>query len=451
MVFKHYRVQIILRLLILSILSGTFFNLIHNFNFLFLTAFVALLFVAVLYNLFYYIDKMNRTFAGCLQTLVYSEFNKINNLENFGASYNELKQVFEKVKKDIQTIKLQKEEQIFYLNTLVQKINIGLLTYDENGKIELINDYAKTIFQNNNPVFLANLEESSPALVLSFKNLLNGQKNIFHALDFTGNKTYVIQVSHLVFRQKTLTLVTLHDIRSEMEEKEIESWQKLIRVLTHEIMNSVTPITSLASTASALLEDSASHNNFDPETFEDVKSAVNTISKRSAGLMTFVDSFRNLIKIPEPNFVNVNLLNLFDRIKSLSQNRADKELLEISYSVQPPDLTLLSDESLLEQAILNLLFNAMNAVKDCSSKSIQVVALQNPECVTISIIDNGPGIPLENIDKIFIPFFTTSKAGSGIGLSLVKQISLKLKGEISVKSLPDIETKFDLTFCKKPQ
>lgn len=244
-------------------------------------------------------------------------------------------------------------------------------------------------------------------------------------------------------RGKKYTLISLQNIHSELEEKEMEAWQKLIRVLTHEIMNSVTPISSLAGTVNKLLNDPG---KLDDE-ISDIKNAVKTIQKRSEGLIHFVENYRNLTKIPKPNFETFRVSVLTDRIYNLMKNEFAGNNIKFNTSIVPDNLTLSADSELIEQVIINLLLNAKFAIKNQQNPEISIRSYTDAGSkVIIRVEDNGPGISKEIQDKIFIPFYTTKKDGSGIGLSLSRQIMRSHFGSITVVSKEGEGTAFILRF-----
>ncbi|HEX3074901.1 MAG TPA: ATP-binding protein, partial [Ignavibacteriales bacterium] len=236
---------------------------------------------------------------------------------------------------------------------------------------------------------------------------------------------------------------SLQNIQTELEEKEMEAWQKLIRVLTHEIMNSVTPISSLASTVGDLLE----RGQKDEETIKDIKLAIDTIKRRSDGLIKFVDSYRSLTRIPKPDFQIFQIRELFHRINQLMSIEFRKAGVHFEYSVEPDSLELAADPQLIEQALINMTLNSMQSLSESDNKKIKLAAhLDDRGKTVIKVIDNGPGISEELQEKIFIPFFSTKKEGSGIGLSLSRQIMRSHGGSIRISSKPFVETVFTLKF-----
>jgi len=239
-------------------------------------------------------------------------------------------------------------------------------------------------------------------------------------------------------------------VQEQLEEKEMEAWQNLIRVLTHEIMNSVTPIASLASTVNDLLTESPNQEKpierIDTEIISDVRGALQTIEKRSHGLLNFVDAYRNLTRIPRPNLQIVSLSEFFSRLKKLMHSQITEGSIDLQVHIEPDNLQLAADPELIEQVLINLLLNAIEAVAKQPNPVIKIFAkLDDKGRITIQVIDNGTGISEEIAEKIFIPFFTTKKKGSGIGLSLSRQIMRMHRGSLGVLSKKG-ETVFTLKF-----
>jgi signal transduction histidine kinase len=260
-----------------------------------------------------------------------------------------------------------------------------------------------------------------------------------------------IHATEFRMRGEEYVLVSFQDIHPELEQKEIESWQKLIRVLTHEIMNSITPISSLASTVSSMLNEYKSSNPQitadEKEGLEDILHAISTIESRSKGLLNFVEIYRNLTRIPKPNFRYFSVSELFDRSLELLQPKISEYNILIKIKIFPKDLKILADPDLIDQVVINLLLNAVDAIKEVPDPQITIVASTNlNNRTTIEFADNGKGIKQDILDKIFMPFFTSKKTGSGIGLSLSRQIMQMHKGSISVRSKPDEGALFTLVF-----
>ncbi len=259
-----------------------------------------------------------------------------------------------------------------------------------------------------------------------------------------------LYATRFILQNEPLTLISVQNIQSELDEKELEAWQNLIRVLTHEIMNSITPIASLASTANRLLGNASTDLEKYPEireSFRDVSQAITTIESRSQGLLKFVESYRKLTRIPKPEFEIVPIRELFNRVVPLMQAKFDERGIRFTQSIEPETLEITADLNLVEQVLINLLQNALDwAGTKPNGEAILSAGMGNAGRPIVQIIDNGPGIQKEALEKIFIPFFTTKPDGSGIGLSLSRQIMQLHHGSISVTSEPGRNTVFTLKF-----
>jgi signal transduction histidine kinase len=236
-----------------------------------------------------------------------------------------------------------------------------------------------------------------------------------------------------------------------LEEREIEAWQKLIRVITHEIMNSITPISSLASTINEMLRDNfqitEENKKFESESLTDIHDAAQTIQKRSQGLLHFVDAYRNLTLIQKPNFQLFPVKELFARVEKLMQANIKDKGIRLKTNVDPKSLELTADPELIEQVLINLLLNALQSVGGQKKARIDLISqLDGRGRILVQVKDNGPGIEKDNLEKIFIPFFSTKDKGSGIGLSLSRQIMRLHHGSITVQSEPKKQTIFTLRF-----
>ncbi|MCK4746220.1 MAG: sensor histidine kinase, partial [Bacteroidales bacterium] len=226
---------------------------------------------------------------------------------------------------------------------------------------------------------------------------------------------------------------------------------KLIRVLTHEIMNSITPIASLSSTLEIMLKGITDGGNvkedLDLDTILEILKALQTINKRSTGLLHFVNTYRNLTRIPKPNFKIFPVKDLFKNIYLLMKDEISSHKIKFVNQIEPEDIEVSADEQLIEQVIINLIRNSIHALENHKNPVIELKAFFNKRGrVTMQVADNGTGILPGVLDKIFIPFFTTKQSGSGIGLSLSRQILRLHNGTITANSRPEEETVFTLTF-----
>ncbi|MCJ7681022.1 MAG: ATP-binding protein, partial [Candidatus Aminicenantes bacterium] len=345
----------------------------------------------------------------------------------------------------------EKEEHYRYLQTVVQHVAIGLIAFTPDGNVELINNAAKRLLNLPRLKNIQLLRSKSEDLVEALQRLKPRESALVKVEDDDELLQLSLYATEFKLGSRQFSLVSLQNIQSELEEKEIEAWQKLIRVLTHEIMNSITPISSLASTINDLLSDIPSSerpgSDEERENLLDIKQAAGTIQNRSRGLLHFVDAYRNLTLIPKPNMQMISVRELFSRIERLMASNIKEKAIAFTSTIDPAELELTADTELIEQVLINLLLNALQAVENIPRPVIELRSqLDSRGRIQIQIVDNGPGISKENLEEIFIPFFSTKEGGSGIGLSLSRQIMRQHGGTISVNAIPGKATVFTLRF-----
>jgi len=336
-----------------------------------------------------------------------------------------------------------------FFRNIVQHVGIGLLTFKKDGTVQIINSAARKLLRVGQISNISQLTETGPTLVEAFQKLKTGGRELIRMR--IGDD--VIQLSvfaiELTLRGEEIKLISMSNIQSELEEKEMEAWQNLVRVLTHEIMNSVTPISSLAVTVEEELQKrlDAQTPDIQKEDLEDMHLSLQTISRRSEGLIRFVKEFRNLTQVPQPRLSEIALRPLLEEMAILHKKELSDRGISMEVQTDPPQLTALADKNMIEQVLINLIKNAIQAFEEQANKKIELKAFTSDKGrPVISVNDNGPGIDPEALEKIFIPFFSTKKSGSGIGLSLSRQIMRVHDGRISVKSTLGEGTEFLLKF-----
>ncbi len=451
MVFKRFRVNCIIRILLLGATICAFFY------FLFRTALYAALFIIgiliiyQIYSLINYVEKTNRDLTRLFQSIKYSDFSQSFKDDKRGASFSALKMAFTDVMNAFRKTRAEKEEHYRYLQTVVQHVGIGLIAFKPSGDVELINTAAKRLLKVPQLKNIRSLESTSIPLVETLLNLKPRDRALIK-VELENEPLHLsLYATEFKLRGQTFSLVSIQDIQSELEEQEIEAWQKLIRVLTHEIMNSITPISSLATTINELIKESYNpplpEKKVDSEALTDIHHAAQTIQKRSQGLLHFVDAYRNLTLVQKPNFQIFPIKELFARVEKLMQTDIKEKSIHFVMNVEPQSLELTADPELIEQVLINLLLNSLHALTKQKNSRIDLEAnLDGRGRIIIQVKDNGPGISSDNIEKIFVPFFSTKEGGSGIGLSLSRQIMRLHHGTIGVHSEPNIETVFTLRF-----
>ncbi len=451
MVYKRFYFIITIRILLIVASIFLFVYLVTVAKHEVSSIILGLLIVFQTYWLIVYVNQTNNKLIQFFDSIRHSDFSTSFSDKKLGKSFEKLSTSFNEVIDEFKKNRAEKEEHYNYLQTVVQHINIGILCYRKDGKVDMYNNTAKRIFKKNllrNINDLVDVKNELPKILMKLKA---GDKTLIKIFTDDEIKQLSLYATEFRMRGEEYILVAFHDIHAELEEKEIESWQKLIRVLTHEIMNSITPISSLASTVNEMLIDKSDEVQkmkvIDPDDVQNIDDALTTIQKRSQGLLNFVDIYRNLTRIPKPNFKYFSVNEAFDRAELLLNPKIEKLNISCSCKVYPEDLMLTADPDLIDQVIINLLLNAIDAVKDNDNSEVNLITYNNQNNrTTIEISDNGTGIKPDIIDKIFMPFFTSKKEGSGIGLSLSRQIMHLHKGSITVKSKSNEGTVFTLTF-----
>lgn len=450
MVFKQFRFNIILRVLLLTSSCLALFITLNS-TFIFTPILVAGLIIYQVWSLIRYVDRTNRELASFLESIRYSEFTRSFQISDTGSSFDELNAAFNDVMKDFQQVRSEREEHFHYLQSIVQNIDISILAYQRDGTVEMINPAAKKLFQVNTLRNINMLRTLSDQLANTLLSINPGENRLVKVQDEEDILQLAIYSTEFKVKDKVILLSTVKNIQHVLEEQETAAWQKLIRVLTHEIMNSIAPISSLSSTVESMVKPYATGEKSTPEieveTINEIQGALQTINKRSTGLMNFVETYRSLTKIPEPNFEMVKMKELVHHVHTLMKKEVQKKNIILTETVEPDTIEVQMDEQMIEQVLINLVRNSIQALDGRKGGRIQVRGFYNKRGrPSIQVIDDGQGILGDVIDKIFIPFFTTKRSGSGIGLSLSRQILRLHGGSITAHSKPNQETIFTMTF-----
>jgi nitrogen fixation/metabolism regulation signal transduction histidine kinase len=365
---------------------------------------------------------------------------------SFGKLHNRMNQL----NTIIQNVKIENERTSQFLQSVVDHVDIGLLSFDVNGNIEIYNRAAKRYLNDQQPRQLSSLKTINDEIFKIINTIKPGQE-ILHKMKI-GNllQSILVKATELKFESNVIKLVSFQDITNELDKKELESWQRLIRVLTHEIMNSISPITSLAAVISGYFKKSddekpISLRKIDHQIVSKTLSGLNTIEETGKGLLDFVDKYRSLTSLPKPDLRKFTIDSLFRKCKLLMESNIS-DYIKITASVFPEDIAITADYAQIEQILINLIKNAAEALSGVGDGTIHLKAFFADDAVLIQVKDNGIGISGDIIEDIFVPFYTTKENGSGIGLSLSKQIMQNHDGTISVNSSLDKGSEFTLKF-----
>ena len=350
-----------------------------------------------------------------------------------------LAEAFAEVGGAFERVRAEREEGAAYLEAVVRHIGVALVAFRDDGMVTLFNPAAGRTLGTARPRTLAALAARAPDAARTLAALQTGQRALVRLDHEAGPQELVAYATRFVLGDQTHTLVSLQDIRAELEARELEAWEQLTRVLTHEITNSVAPIASLAGTARQRAGDRV------PPA---VAEALETIERRSRGLVSFVDAYRTLAGLPAPRPAVVPAADLLGSIAALFRTTAAERGVTLAVAVEPPRLDLVVDPDLVEQALVNVVLNAIEAAGGRrGGGAVGLAAAPGPGGrAVVTVTDDGPGIPVEALGRVTVPFFSTKPGGSGIGLALAQRVVRLHGGTLSVRSEPDVETAVEMRF-----
>jgi two-component system, NtrC family, nitrogen regulation sensor histidine kinase NtrY len=450
------------------ILNKFFINVFIRVTFIVLTS-LALGIVLQHLDHGYYYTLTGMIFLIVLQTwMLVTQVNKTNDdLEKFfssvqdhdssvrfseskNKSFRKLHDRMNYVNTVIHNIKIENERTGHFLQTVVEHVDIGLLSFDSDGRIEIYNRAAKRYLNVQQPQQLSSLTDVNEEIFKIINTIKPGQEILHKMIIDNLLQCILVKASGLKFENNVIKLVSFQDITNELDKKELDSWQRLIRVLTHEIMNSISPITSLTGVISGYFkkkgdEDLIPLEKIDRQIVTKTLSGLNTIEETGKGLLDFVDKYRSLASLPKPNLGKFTIDGMFSKCKLLMESIISNNI-KITTNVNPEDIALEADYAQVEQILINLIKNAIEALSGKKNGTIHLKAFYADNATLIQVADNGIGISGDIIEDIFVPFYTTKAHGSGIGLSLSKQIMQNHDSTISVSSSPGKGSVFTLKF-----
>lgn len=440
---KNFKIQALIYLtliLLITLLSGyTFFIIKNKVYLLFL---LPILFLLV-WQLFALVDKTNQEVASFLTNIKYNDYAvRFTESKSLGDSYRDLHKSFNLVNEKFRDIRSEKELQFQYLQAIVEHVDTGLICFNEDQKSVLINKGLQQLLRKSYFPNFVSIKKFSTPLYEAMESITPGERKLVKLIVADQIVQLAVRKTILKLKEDSLHLYALQNIHAELEEQEVASWQKLIRILTHEIMNSVAPVVSLSETANTLMDQ---QKPLSEESEEDIRQAIEAIHRRSMGLLHFTQSYRQLTKIPPPKFELCDPVNIIDRVLVLLRPDLEKRSIEVEKLYKKGRYQAQLDPDLMEQVFINLIKNAMDALSEITDPKLSIHIFKSLEgTLEIQIVDNGQGISKELLSEIFVPFFTTKKEGSGIGLSLCRQIIQMHKGSLSAHSQIDKGTVFTI-------
>jgi len=409
-------------------------------------------------SLIRYVNNTNYSLVKFLDALKNEDFSVYFSPSKKGDSFVKVYDDFNLIIKIFKRNKIEKEAQFKYFQYILEHVNLGIISikkedlYNTHSDVEMLflNKAASDILRQPQHKYWHRLASHVPWLVSEIKKIASGGKTLVDFGDETERKQLSLEVIEIQLLKTPYLIITFQDIRSEIEQKEIEAWHNVIRILAHEMLNSFTPVSSLASTMKALTENEKgeliSADQMDSEDIHDINMAATTIKKRSDGLLEFVKDYRTISNVPIPQRTSINIKQFLASIALLMKPLLDEAKVEMKLMPIPVNASINADSKLIEQVMINLINNSLHALKNKEKPVIMISCIVEPEKSIIVVTDNGMGIEEKIMNQIFIPFYTTKKNGSGIGLSLSKNILKKHGGNLLVSSEVGEYTTFSLVF-----
>ncbi len=396
-------------------------------------SFSAFITIVLIIELILKINKELRHINSFLTAILNEDFTQYYDESKKGKNQKVMYKLFNAISSKYHNIRSEKEMNHLFLQTLIEQIDVGILSINEKGQIILANSSLRKLLANPRIKEGRSFEILNDELIETINNLKPGQQILYNLNANNSITPTAILASEFKLDKGAYKLISFQDIKSQLDEKEIEAWHKLIKTLTHEIMNSVTPITSLTGTLEQKIV--RAKEKTDSELLEELGKGLSVIHERSKGLLHFTEHFRKLSKIPDPVLKEIHYKDFFNKLSLFFNKILNEKQIELIVNEDPDTNTFFADPFLLEQTMINLIKNSIESFHDQEFPKILINTRTENQYIVISVADNGKGIDKENLDQIFIPFYTTKDDGTGVGLSLSQQIIKKHGGTIKVHSV----------------
>ena len=446
----RYEISLTIRVILLlaSITAGAFCIVSNRYT---LLVFVGLMIVFQILNFIQFINKTNTELSQFIEAVQYRDFSLQFTEKNAPVSVRQLRRAFNQINATFKQLSSEREEQYQYLQKILELVDTGILSYDQEGNVGWINEAFKRMMNVPYLRNISSLEKRDMSVYQAVMSLENGDSQLVKI----NHKQILLAKTTFLNENIETNLIAFQNVNEAIEDTEAQAYQKLLRVMTHEIMNSVAPIASLAETMETTLrgrKEIRETGEKDLEdkyqiNFDDISLGISTIRKRSENLLKFADTYRQLAKVSMTSFSKFYIRDLFEGVEILLENQIEQKNIEFDVIIKDFELMIEGDMILIEQVLINLVINAIDAVQHQSNPKITLSVFQNSQQqIIIEIRDNGMGMSDELMDKIFVPFFTSKPNGSGIGLSLSKQIMALHKGTITVNSVEKQGAAFQLRF-----
>lgn len=438
MVYKNFILNIVIRIILILLVICLFaYFLLVNIDYI-KASFALIVLIIATGELIRYVNKSNRDFRDFINLLKSNDFSTKFSAIGKGRSFENLYDELNELSDKYHLLNVEKELKHRHLQTVLGHIDIGIISYDSSNTLQLVNRAFKDLFYLPYLAEFQPLDKLDKEFVEIIKELRPGTNRLFKIKVFDRELHLTLQANIYKLKEEEFKLISVKNIITELEQKELESYQKLIRVLTHEIMNSITPIASLSNTLNALLNENDIQYN--SELADQVKTGIEAIHDRSSSLLGFTESYRKLTRLPQPEIEKIKLDDLIQNTHIIVKSIPGADKIDFKIEVEP-NIVFKADPKMIEQVFVNIYKNAIEVLDNNRSPEIltKVIFTKNNR-LQIEISDNGIGMKKEIAEKIFIPFYTTKQEGSGIGLSLCRQIILAHHGYIKAESIENVGT-----------
>jgi two-component system, NtrC family, nitrogen regulation sensor histidine kinase NtrY len=449
MVYKRFSIGIIVRIILLTICLFLGIWLFYVQELWLAPGILALVVAFLAGEMIYYVNSINHKLARFLDSIRFTDFSSsFTSDSKMGGSFREVNMAFNQVMEVFKQTRAEKEEQMLFLQVIIQHINSGIISFNAEGKIGIINNAAKHLLQIPQFRDIKDLGKLSPKLLKEVMVMKPGQRISFKV---NTGLHLIIQSASLKMGGQSWSLLSLQNINAELQSNELEAWQNLTKVLRHEIMNSITPISSLVESLRTILDEDSyvQQEGFliKKGGFQDIQEGLDTIANRSKGLVNFVNAYRDYTNIPEPKKELIAAHTLFENVIGLMKEELKSNHIDVHLEIKPEELELLCDPDQITMILINLVKNASESILNQADRRIILRAIGQGDMGTIiQVEDHGPGIIPEALERIFVPFYTTKKTGSGIGLAISRQIMNLHRGSLQVTSVPGVKTEFTMSF-----
>ncbi len=443
--FNRFNIGIVILCMLIAIIGIALVEVWSNVDYKVAKITVSLVWVILIIVLIKYVNRTNRRLKQFLENIKYSDY---LNTDISNSSFKELNFSLNEILRYVRLADLEKESTHQYLRQILDQMPTGIITTTESGKVEIINRAGQDILETNSLELLSQLNKVKEGLEYKLLNLKEGTKEVISINTSKGIKSLLFQIKNVKINQRNIKIISFENIRTELDIEEEKAWRKIFRVLTHEIMNSIGPIRSLTSSVLKIfaLDDRIKKvSQLKEEDIEFAVTGLKSIDNRNQGLSSFVADFKKVMRIPEPNVEKANINEFIDETLPILKEYCTSKNIRLEYKRLTKSEFILIDKEQITQVLINLVKNSSEAI-NTEKGEIKLKAETQNNSLNLSITDNGQGISLDHQSEIFIPFFTTKKEGSGIGLSVSRQIIRNHHGELNISSQENKGTTCKITF-----